>query len=299
MADLGLVDTHCHLHDREFFSDQQATAMLERALQQEVRAIICIGTNIADSQAAQEFAEGASKQTATLDSTAPALSRTSAPHSVMTAPQVYWTFGVHPEQATSLAVVQGILASLLDLPSAQGGATSPALAAARKAQPQNLPPVAIGEVGLDYHYDGYDRTAQIRLFEAMLQLAQDHHLPLVFHVREAFDDFFAITANFSHLTGVVHSFTSSKKHLRRVLETTDFYVGVNGLATYSTLPLPPLERILLETDAPFLTPIPFRGIINEPSYVRAVADWLAAQLGQDYQTIKQETTQNARDLFHF
>ena len=159
-----------------------------------------------------------------------------------------------------------------------------------------LMPVGIGEVGLDYHRE-FSRVAQIRLLEEMLQLAQKYDLPVSFHVREAFDDFFPIVANYPHLQGVVHSFSDNKKNLRRVLAETNFYVGVNGMATYSTLPTPPLERIILETDAPFLTPAPFRGIINEPGYVRSTAEWLAAKLGVDIETIERETTKNAEQLF--
>ena len=133
----------------------------------------------------------------------------------------------------------------------------------------------------------------------MLQLATDNNLPVSFHVREAYQDFFPIVANFPKIRGVVHSFTDSKKVLKRILNETDFYIGVNGLATYSTLPTPPLERILLETDAPFLTPEPFRGIINEPAYVREVALWLSEKLGAQFETIEKETTKNARRLFGF
>ena len=173
---------------------------------------------------------------------------------------VYWTYGVHPEGASEIAFSS---AGLEFLSTSYAGA-----------------PVAIGEVGLDYHYDGYDRKAQIKLFEKMLQLAVDSNLPLSFHVREAFDDFFAVTSNFPSARGVVHSFTDSKKILKRILNETKFYVGVNGLATYSTLPTPPLDRILLETDAPFLTPAPFRGIINESAYIREIAMWLSEKLGE-------------------
>ena len=96
---------------------------------------------------------------------------------------------------------------------------------------------------------------------------------------------------------MVHSFSDNKKNLKRILNDTDFYVGVNGLATYSTLPLPPLERILLETDAPFLTPVPFRGIINEPAYIKEIAEWLSQRLGLEFKIIETETTKNARKLF--
>ncbi|RYC74470.1 TatD family hydrolase [Candidatus Nanosyncoccus alces] len=237
-----LIDAHCHLHDREFFSAEQAEEMLKRAHEKGVEKIICIGTSHEDSLAARDFA---------------------VEHG-----DTYWTYGVHPEFA------------------------------GKEDWTFEGTPVAIGEVGLDYHYSSYNRTAQIHLFEQMLQLANDHNLPVSFHVREAFDDFFPVVTNFSKIRGVVHSFSDNKKNLKRVLAETDFYIGVNGMATYSTLPTPPIERIILETDAPFLTPEPFRGIINEPSYVPAIAKWLSTKLGLDYQIVERKTTENARQLFN-
>lgn len=240
-----LIDTHCHLHDQEFFDAEQAEEMLERANKAGVKKIICIGTSHEDSLAARDF--------------------------TVSHDNVYWTYGVHPETAGAPLI---------------------------KPDFSDDKPIAIGEVGLDYHYDGYDRTKQIQLFEQMLQLAVDNDLPLSFHVREAYQDFFPVVANFPSVRGVVHSFTDSKKVLKRILSETDFFIGVNGLATYSTLPTPPLERIVLETDAPFLTPKPFRGIINEPAYVGEVARWLASKLGQETKLIETETTKNARKVFN-
>ena len=244
-----LIDAHCHLHDREFFTDKQAEEMIKRADKAGVKKIICIGTSHEDSLAAREFA--------------------------LAHKNVYWTYGVHPEGATSLS-----RSGKFHIPS----------------QKDKL--VAIGEVGLDYHYEGYNREAQIKLFEKMLQLAVENNLPVSFHVREAFPDFFAIIKNFPKVRGVVHSFTDSKKVLKRVLNETDFYVGVNGLATYSTLPLPPLERILLETDAPFLAPVLHRGEINEPAFVANIADWLAEKTEKTSNEVAEITTNNANNLFH-
>ena len=288
-----LIDSHCHLHDREFFTAEQAEEMVGRAHGAGVEKIICIGTSHEDSLAARDFAN--------------------------THEDVYWTYGIHPESAgqglsepvfsdvgleksgTSYAGQQGEPPATQANLSVSSGIYVPDFSNQdfihQKKQVSSTRLVAIGEVGLDYHYEGYDREAQIRLFEQMLQLATDNDLPVSFHVREAYDDFFPILANFPKIKGVVHSFTDSKRVLRRILNETEFFVGVNGLATYSTLPTPPLERILLETDAPFLTPNPFRGIINEPAYVRRVAEWLSRKLGQEYQTIEVETTKNARKLF--
>ncbi len=241
-----LIDAHCHLHDKEFFSKKEAEAVLKRANQAGVEKIVCIGTDPDDSLAARDFAlnhEG-----------------------------VFWTYGIHPENA--------------------GRFMSSPIPSFNKL-------VAVGEVGLDYHYEGYNREAQIRLFEEMLQLAQDNNLPLSFHVREAFADFFPVVENFPKVRGVVHSFTDSKKVLKRILNETPFYVGVNGLATYSTLPTPPLERIILETDAPFLAPVPHRGETNEPTFIPDIARWLAKKMELDFKQIAETTTQNTEKLFDF
>ena len=240
-----LVDSHCHLHDRQFFSADEAEEMLSRAHENGVEKIICIGTDPLDSLAARDFA---------------------AAHK-----EVYWTYGVHPEEWAKY-----------------GG---------EFARDDKL--VAIGEVGLDYHTEGFNREAEIRLFEEMLQLAVDNVLPLSFHVRGAFEDFFAVVKNFPSARGVVHCFTDSKKNLRQVLEETDFYVGVNGIMTYSTLPMPPLERALLETDAPFLAPVPHRGKTNEPAYIRDIAMWASEKYGVDFETVENATTKNAENLFRF
>ena len=98
--------------------------------------------------------------------------------------------------------------------------------------------------------------------------------------------------------GVVHSFTDNKKNLKKCLER-GFYVGVNGLATYSTLPLPPLDKILLETDAPFLAPVPHRGEQNDSSYIPLIAEWLAGKLNVSVEEVMQKTTENCFDLFKF
>ena len=266
-----LIDSHCHLHDREFFDEKQAEEMIDRAHKNGVEKIICIGTSHDDSLAARDFAN--------------------------VHDGVYWTYGIHPSESArgDIALSRSIFPDGGNTERPRPVTTGPRERSEKEHISSSL--VAIGEVGLDYHYEGYSRDAQIRLFEQMLQLAKDHDLPLSFHVREAFDDFFAVVENFPKIKGVVHSFSDNKKNLKRILNETDFYVGVNGMATYSTLPTPPLERILLETDAPFLTPVPFRGIINEPAYIRNIANWLSEKLAKDSLIIEEETTKNVRKLF--
>lgn len=244
-----LIDSHCHLHDKEFFTAEEAEACIACAHQAGVEKIVCIGTDHQDSLAARDFA---------------------ATHE-----NVYWTYGIHPENARRAA--ESVFST---------------------SSPAGARLVAIGEVGLDYHYEGYDREAQIKLFEQMLQLAVDNDLPVSFHIREAFQDFFPVVENFPTVRGAVHSFTDSKKALKRILNETDFYVGVNGLATYTTLATPPLGRILLETDAPFLAPIPHRGESNEPAYIADIAKWLSQKLEIPADEVAKVTTNNATKLFN-
>lgn len=244
-----LIDSHCHLHDQEFFVPAAQLSGLKNAKLNQVDKIVCIGTDHQDSLNAQRFVQ-------------------EHPES-----HLFWSYGIHPSewQASRSAV---------------------------DFKKQECPPIAIGEVGLDYHYGSLDQKQQIALFEEMIQLAIDQNLPLIFHIREAFDDFFAILGKFStqNLRGVVHSFTDNKKNLNRSLEH-GFYIGVNGLATYSTLPLPPLERILLETDAPFLSPVPYRGQTNEPSHIKEIATWLATKLQLALPVVVNQTSKNTEDLF--
>lgn len=251
-----LIDSHCHLHDRQFFTEEQAEKMVKNAMKNKVKKIVCIGTDPDDSLAARDFA--------------------------LNHENIFWTYGVHPEE-TNTDRKPLKLASADEI---------------KKIFSKNRP-IAIGEVGLDYHSEEHDRDAQIKLFNEMLQLARDYDLPVSFHIRNAFDDFFEVVKNYPEVRGVVHSFTDSKKTLKRILNETNFYVGVNGLATYSTLPTPPLEKILLETDAPFLTPTPFRGIINEPAYIYNIAEWLRKKLEVDFEEVEKETTKNAEQLFRF
>ncbi|HPR10374.1 MAG TPA: TatD family hydrolase [Candidatus Saccharibacteria bacterium] len=163
--------------------------------------------------------------------------------------------------------------------------------------------VAIGECGLDYFYNHSDKKDQFAALENQMQLAQDNTLPMIFHVREAFDDFWPIYDNFSRLKGVVHSFTDTTTQLDKALNR-DLYIGLNGIMTFTkdqkqlaAAKAVPLERLLLETDAPFLTPKPLRGKINEPKNVSITAEFLAQLRGEELSTLAAATTKNARQLF--
>jgi TatD DNase family protein len=163
--------------------------------------------------------------------------------------------------------------------------------------------VAVGEIGLDYFYTHSPRETQMAALESQIDLAVKHNLPVIFHVREAFDDFWPIFDNFHGLTGELHSFTDTPEHLEQALKR-GLYIGVNGISTFTKsepqramFASIPLEKLLLETDAPFLTPAPFRGKVNEPAFVRQIAEFHAVARGISIDQIADISTTNAQTLF--
>lgn len=163
--------------------------------------------------------------------------------------------------------------------------------------------VAVGEIGLDYFYTHSPRDVQIAALEFQIQSALDNKLPIIFHVREAFDDFWPIFDNFHGIAGELHSFTDTKANLGQGLKR-GLYIGVNGISTFTKdaaqkemFNAVPLERMLLETDAPFLTPAPKRGTVNEPAYVTYVAEHHAKIRGVSLEEIASTTSANATELF--
>ncbi|HVA11414.1 MAG TPA: TatD family hydrolase, partial [Candidatus Dormibacteraeota bacterium] len=163
--------------------------------------------------------------------------------------------------------------------------------------------VAVGECGLDYYYDHSPKTDQIELLRYQIELALKTGLPLIFHVREAYDDFWPIFDDYKAMRGVLHSYTDSAANLEKALKR-GLFIGVNGIATFTKNPQQldvyrsvPLTSLLLETDAPFLSPAPFRGKTNEPKQVSVIAEFLAALRKIKPEELASATTANARELF--
>lgn len=167
--------------------------------------------------------------------------------------------------------------------------------------------VAVGECGLDYHqYKGEEasgrKDVQRRLFENQIVLAQKYNLPMILHSRDAFDDMFAILHALPQIpSGVFHCFSGSLQDLRAVRDM-NLYVGIDGNVTYSkqlalTVPHIPLSMLLLETDAPYLTPVPHRGERNEPKYIPLIAQKIAELMGKPVAEVMEATTANAKKLF--
>lgn len=233
---------------------------IKHAHENEVNQMVCIGTSVINSRQAIEFASAHEG--------------------------VFASVGVHPHNAKdSWDDIEKLLES----------------------KPKSV--VAVGEIGLDYHYDHSPREVQIQALQAQLDLALKYNFPIIFHVRDAFDDFWSIFDNFQfdgqRIRGELHSFTDTMKNAQEGIKR-GLYIGVNGYSTFTkdesqktmfaTLPL---EKLLLETDAPYLTPNPFRGSVNEPAFIRNIADYhgMIRKISTDEVAIT--TTANARALFGF
>jgi TatD DNase family protein len=164
--------------------------------------------------------------------------------------------------------------------------------------------VAIGECGLDFYYNHSPKEAQIEVLKFQLDLAHKYNLPVIFHVRDAFSEFWPVLDEYEGLTGVIHSFSSTKHDVEAILSRKGLYVGLNGIMTFTkreeqldAAKVIPLQRLLLETDAPFLTPMPYRGTICQLKHVRTTAEFLADLRGESLQDLAEATTVNAQKLF--
>lgn len=163
--------------------------------------------------------------------------------------------------------------------------------------------VAVGEIGLDYFYEHSDRNLQVAMLESLLAIAQEKKLPVIFHVREAHDDFWPILDNFPRLRGVLHSFSADKIQVQEAL-MRNLYIGLNGIMTFTkqqdqldVVKMIPKENLLLETDAPFLTPTPHRGKICKPEHVVVTGKFLADLREESVENLADYTTRNAHNLF--
>lgn len=259
---MNLIDTHCHIHSLEFFSEAEAEAVLTSAVEAGVTQLICVATSLEDSKAAIAFSRKY--------------------------PGTCWaTIGIHPHEAKNLSEQQ-IEAQLTEL--------------AELAEDSKV--VGVGECGYDFYYNDKEANVvkQTQLLRGQLAIAKKHNLPVSFHVREAFDDFWPVYEQYK-VPGVLHSFTDRPVHAERAL-AAGLLIGINGIATFTThtwqveiFQSLPLEKIVLETDAPFLTPKPKRGNMNEPRNVIYITNFLAELRGEDANIIARHSRDNARRLF--
>lgn len=165
--------------------------------------------------------------------------------------------------------------------------------------------VAIGEVGMDLYWDTTYCEAQKEVFRTQIEWALEYQLPLVIHCRNAHDEMLEVMEPYKHqgLKGIFHSFTGTLDEARRLLEYEGFMLGINGVLTFKKSTLPevlkhiPLERLVLETDSPYLAPVPFRGKRNESAYLTRVAEVLSGVYSVKIEEIEEKTAKNALKVF--
>ena len=166
--------------------------------------------------------------------------------------------------------------------------------------------IGIGEIGLDFYWDATYKAEQLKAFESQLRWASRYRLPVVIHQRAAFDELYALMESFrpEALTGIFHCFGGTADEAERLLSFPGFMLGIGGALTYKKSTLPdvlrnnvPLDRIVVETDAPYLAPVPFRGRRNEPAYIVEVVRRLADIYDQTPDAVAARTTANALRIF--
>ncbi|PID98964.1 preprotein translocase [Candidatus Saccharibacteria bacterium] len=299
---IEFFDTHCHIHEitapesglhKKWHSDgvaRTAESVLQAARAAGVSRLIVVGTTLEDSELAVQFAQAHEN--------------------------VWAAVGMHPHEAKKYTTTQKTISGGLSSQDDCGGGAARVLpeAAARFRELVVEPKVvAVGECGLDYYYRHASQAEQDALLRFQIHVACERDLPLSFHVRssdateqgwDAFGDFWKIYDSYQNVRGVLHSFTDTQANVERAL-ARGLYIGVNGIATFTkdeeqlvTYRTIPQQSLLLETDAPFLTPQPFRGKICEPKHVVRTAEYLADLRDETLDQLACATTTNAAELFN-
>ena len=256
-----LIDTHAHIHFEDY--KQDLDIIFENCRENQVKKIITVGTDENDSKNALEFCYKEHPQYI----------------------EVYASAGLHPHSACA---GNDALSTIKDL--VMDGGYGGKL-------------VAVGECGLDYYRNQSSKEDQTRALKFQIELALNQGLPLIFHVRDAWDDFFSIISEYPDIRGVIHSFTGTSEEVQKA-SRYNLYFGLNGIMTFTKDPSQleaakkiPADKLLLETDCPFLTPEPKRGKRNEPANIKYVAEFLSRLRNETLTQISQSSSTNAKTLF--
>ena len=265
MSILNYIDTHCHLDGEEFAADRDA--VVQRAREAGCTAVFLPAIDVASC------------------------------HTVLDVCRQYPDYcrpmlGLHPEEVKAdwkevLGHIKYSLTSHLS--------------------PLTSPVIAIGEIGLDYYWSREFEREQLEAFEEQVRWAVELQLPLMIHCRKAQNEMVAIIKRYAHDLpgGVFHCFTGNVQEAQQLLEFDRFVLGIGGVLTFKKSHLPetlaevvPLNRIVLETDAPYMTPVPLRGQRNEPAFIRHVITRLAEAYGVTEEEICRQTNANVARVFN-
>ena len=268
-----MIDTHCHIDDPQYA--ENLDVFLQEQRRDGVEAILVPGVEAATTQDVLDVCAQYP------DYLFPAL-------------------GLHPENVKEdwreqLAIIKSALDKHLV-------STSETSETAKTLSTSNLRLVAIGEIGLDYHWDTTFKQEQHEALREQMRWAEEYGLPVMIHSREATEDTLAILREFPSVRGVMHCFSGSHEVAKQVVQM-GYYLGIGGVLTFKNCKLAehlvgiPLESLVLETDAPYMAPVPYRGKRNESRWMIYVAERLAQVYGCSVEYVIEQTTANAKALF--
>lgn len=253
-----LIDSHCHLDRLKYKEGETLDSAVNFALERGVEKMLCVGISTENREAVTAIAEKYE--------------------------QVYASVGVHPlDVETGLASIDDLI-----------------------AWSKHEKVVALGETGLDYYYSADQKSLQQESFVMHLQAAAQCGLPVVVHTRDARQDTLDLIKQHGDLekAGVLHCFTENWDMASKALDM-NYYISISGIVTFrnadelrDVCKKIPLERLLIETDSPYLAPVPYRGKPNQPAYVREVAEFIAELKGVSYEELVQTTADNFHRLFY-
>lgn len=255
-------DTHAHYYDERFAEEltQSADDLIGALLSDEVSYIVNVGTSPETSKEAVKQARR---------------------H-----PNMYTAIGIHPSDTRFLFNLEDELSEIEGLILDKGSKC-----------------VALGEIGLDYHYPDTDKEKQMRYFEAQMKLAEKLDIPIVIHDREAHEDIMTVIRKFPKVRGILHSFSGSVEMARELVKL-GYYISFSGTLTFTNARRPkevaaslPADRILIETDAPYLAPHPIRGTLNHSGNLKYTNATLAEILGISPEECAALTEKNAKRVF--
>ena len=261
LIDSRMIDTHTHLYLPEFITDENPTGGIEavdRALNAGVTHMIFPNVDLTTIEPMHSL-HAARKEVTSV------------------------AIGLHPTEV--------------------GASWRDDLDAVMAAMDPELSYVAIGEIGMDLYWDRTYEDAQMQALDTQLQIASKMNLPVIIHCREALPQTLEVLQAYPDARGVMHSFGGTPHDVDKVRKVVDFYFGINGIVTFKnstlrqTLPAIGTNRLLLETDSPYLAPVPHRGRRNESAYITHTAAHIASSLSLPIEEIDRVTTQNARNLF--
>ena len=257
---MKLFDTHAHCDDKRFEEEYEGGTLklIEDCLNDNVGYIINIGTNLENSRVSIELAHKFDR--------------------------VYASCGIHPSDVfyddmdKAISVIEELLSD-------------------EKA-------VAIGEIGLDYHYEDVPRDLQMKYFIAQMELAKRLSVPVIIHDRDAHGDCLEVIKKYPEVIGVFHSYSGSAEMAKELVKL-GWYISFSGTVTFKNARIPkeacvvvPSDRLLIETDAPYLAPTPHRGTLNRSTFVQLTAEEIARLRGTTLEEIEKITTENAKRLFN-